>query len=76
VADINRNARPTSSEYTADRQTAADYPINRLAFEDLRKYPARCAHQTPSARLECLPLVSTKSGEDHRHLESLVAAAD
>ena len=45
------------------RQDRATRELER-AFEDLRKYPARCAHQTPSSRLESLASVSTKSGED------------
>jgi hypothetical protein len=38
-------------------------PTARFAFEDLRKYPARCADQTPSSRLESLASVSTEPGE-------------
>ena len=62
--------------HLADRQTTANYPINRFVFEDLRKYPARCAHQTPSSRLESLASVSTKSGEDHFVALDSLACAD
>ena len=45
----------------ANHWSSADQPLSRLKTS--RKYPARCAHQTPSSRLESLASVSTKSGK-------------